>query len=104
MLEVARQAAIAAQSAAGRTGVAVNELGEAFLGVGTGNDPVNVSTLLAPLGSLVTTLLGPVLGSLQIPALDIVPVVFRDLGNGDIGGVVVSAANARGLFQATLVD
>lgn len=104
MLEVARVAAQTAQGAAGRTGVAVNDLGEAFLLVGTGGQPVSVSTLLAPLGGLVVSLLSPVLGTLQIPALDVVPVVFRDLGNGDVGGVVVSAANARGLFQATLVN
>jgi hypothetical protein len=104
MIDVARAAAEAAQSASGRTGVAVNDLGEAFLGVAVGNQPVNVSTLLAPLGGLVVSLLSPALGSLQIPALDVTPVVFRELGNGDVGGVVIAISNAQGLFRATLVN
>jgi hypothetical protein len=104
--DLALEAIRGARGAAGRAGVATNQVGEAFLAVSPGN-PTSVGTLvgstLGALGFLLTPLLNA-LGFTQIPALDVAPVVFNEVAAGDISGTIIAAANARGLFQATLVN
>lgn len=107
-LDLIEASVTAAETAAIETGVAVTELaGEAYYAIGAG-EPVGsigsvVSDVVGPLlAPTALALLGP-LTEAQIPTLDVAVVVFTDLGNEDYHATVVDAANARGLFQATLV-
>lgn len=99
----------AAESAAAEVGVAVADLaGEAYYVIGAGGPVGTIGSITTGVvGSLLATtaltLLGPIQAT-QIPTLDVALVVFTDLGEQNYRGAVVSAANARGLFRAVLID
>lgn len=80
--------------------------GEAFFLIGAGG-PQSISGIvsgaLGLLGPLAVGLIGPVLGALQIPTLDVALVTFDNLAANNVHATVVDAANARGMFAATLV-
>lgn len=93
----------AAQSAASRAPASIDDVGEAVLTVAPG-EPVPVSTLIGAIAGPLTEPLISLLGFTQIPALDVAPFIFTELGEGDISGTIIAVANARGLFRATLVN
>jgi hypothetical protein len=101
--DLVEEAIRAAQSAAARAPAAVDDVGEAVLTIAPGQ-PVPVSSLVAAVAGPLAGPLVSLLGFTQIPALDVAPVVFTELAGGDISGTIIAAANARGLFQATLVN
>lgn len=96
----------AAQRAAGDAGTTVESLaGEAFAVIAQGGP--NSSTISQLLGPVVDLLgLSSVVEDLQIPAMDVVIVAAHNLEDGNISNpdLITDAAEARGLFTATLKD
>ena len=112
-------ATTAAQQAAAGSGQALRDIaGEAFLVIrqGPGPQPLSsVSNVLGDVLSLLSPSLQTLLGSLQIPAMDVAIVAAHDLEDGQLSGdcdpvsptpdgdFICDAAAARGLFTAKLV-
>lgn len=106
-VDIVEEAVTAAQDAAARTGIPVDELaGEAFYFIGAG-DSVTVGSIVSGvvgplLDPIAQDLLGPI-AALQIPTLDVAIVALSEVSDGDYRAALISAANAYGAFRATLV-
>ncbi len=100
----------ASQTITSRGGPALADAaGEAFFVIGAGPNPAILGDLVGtpgPLAGIVATALQPLLGSTQIPTLDVAIVAAHNLADGQLntGDLIEDAVNARGLFQATLVN
>lgn len=98
-------ATAAANHAASVAGTNVASVaGEAFVVIRHGATPSTISNLVGP---IVNTLgLTGLIGSLQIPAMDVALVAAHDLEDGNISNpeLIPDVLAARGLFTATLVD
>lgn len=108
-LDLIAESVTAAQATAAATGVALSSLaGEAYYAIGAGTPAGTIGSIVSGvvgplLASTALALLGPITAA-QIPTLDLAIVVFTDAGNQDYRAAIVNAANARGLFRATLVE
>lgn len=83
---------------------AVTAQGRAASRIGAARpDPSDPTSLAGEAFYLIGVSTGP-LSALQIPILDAALVVMNEQADGDYRASLVSAANARGVFRATLVD
>lgn len=108
-LDLIEESVTAAEATAAATGIALSSLaGEAYYAIGAGAPAGTIGSIVTGvvgplLASTALALLGPITAA-QIPTLDLAIVVFTDAGHQDYRAAIINAANARGLFRATLVE